>query len=782
MTGIAILAGCCLLGRIQKQRTGRAAHMWFLPVFFLLGAVLWERADQETELEAYFLRTGSFRGCVEGYVASVQTGEEGVEQITVESAAVQTEDGRWVKGKGIVIYLDKGDIQVKIGNRIRAEGELSPFEEASNPGQFDMKSYRRAQGMDGRMWGESAAVLDGETNGLRQSVWEFRETVKKTLNALAEPEDAGVFCAVFLGDKSGLSEEVKELYETSGIAHIYAVSGTHVSILGALFYQFVRRGTGSYGIAAGVGSVFLMLYAVLVGGPVSAVRAVVMFICHMAANHLGRMYDLVSALSLAAVVILCWQPLQVTQCGFQLSFAAVLGIGIVGPAILPRGKKRGRMAETIAMALGVQLAMVPIQLYHFFDYPIYSFFLNLCVLPAAPLLIFSILGGACAGLLLPGSAFLGKFFIGRFFLGRFFLGGGHLVLSYYKYMCQLSLKLPGAVYTAGRPRTIQLAVYYLLLIGFVVLREYEWQKKKADMEWRREKTGRVWNREEAAICLVGLACLGLGLAGLRRISWDEWMGRMSVTMLDVGQGDGFVIRLPDGAAIMVDGGSTSESQVGMYCLEPYLKYEGISSLDYVFLSHGDADHVNGVQEIMERESIHVNVCVLPDEKLAQEHFSSILQAAEATGTSIQYLTAGMQIQRGDVGITCLHPEEGAAAEEINETSQVLLLEMGAFRMLFTGDIGKGEAMLLERLSGSPVTVLKVAHHGSKYSTGETFLERVRPSYAWISCGENNRYGHPHEETVERLKESGCVIYTTPECGAVRVVTDGEKVSIGHPVP
>lgn len=768
--GILAGAGCCLcyavrFRTVQKEQAGRRITLeWLLPACFLWGVFLWEGADQETEMECFFAQTKECRGTVQGTVSSVQTDAEGAKQITVTSAVLRIKDGATLQGRGVLIYLDGSDASVKIGNRIQAEGDLSAFSGASNPGQFDMKSYRKAQGIDAMMWGKTIDVLNDDTDWLKQAIWEFREQVKTKIKEMAPPKDAGLFCAIFLGDKSELDEEVKDLYEESGIAHIYAVSGTHVSILGALFYQFARRLTGSYAVSAGVGSLFLLLYAILVGNPVSAVRAILMFICYMAANIRGRIYDLVSALAISSIVILCWQPLQVTQCGFQLSFAAVFGIGMVGPAILGKGKKHGRWAETMAMALGVQFMIMPIQLYHFFVYPLYSFFLNLFILPAASLLLVSILAGAFLGFPIP-------------FLGRFLLGTGHWILEYYEIMCKLSLELPMSVLTLGRPRTIQLVIYYLALFGFMAVREYSWQKKKSSMEWKKEPGNRRWSPEEVKICLAGLFCLGAGIIGLKRIPCETWMGQLTVTMLDVGQGDGFVIRLPDGSVIMIDGGSTSESQVGKYRLEPYLMYEGISKIDYVFLSHGDEDHVNGVQEILEHGKIPIDICVLPDEKNVQTDFASILQAAEKAGSTVRYLSAGMQLQKGEACLTCLHPDAGMQAEDINDTSQVLLLEMGEFRMLFTGDAGEKEETFSEQLAGVPITVLKVGHHGSRYSTGESLLENVQAKYAWISCGEGNRYGHPHEETVERLLRYGCRIYATPEHGAVKLKTDGKKVHL-----
>ncbi len=748
----------------MKDRAGRITLQWFLPVFFLMGAFLWNQANKDTPL-GYLLKTeNSIKGKLQGTVTSVKMGEDGVEQITINRIHIQRQDGKVITGKGLIIYLDKTDIMVKIGNRIQTEGEITPFSEATNPGQFDMHSYQNIFGIEGMIWGSTIEIIDERSDKIKCFVWEIREILKRKIKELAAPEDYGVFQAVFLGDKSELDETIKDLYVNSGIAHIYAVSGTHISVLGAFFYQLIRKMTGSYGISAMVGSAVLLFYAMLVGNPVSAVRAVVMFICYMIANIKGRIYDLTSALALASIIILIWQPLQITQGSFQLSFAAVLGIGMVGPAILPRWKKHGKFAKTISMALGVQVMITPIQLYHFFTYATYSFFLNFCILPAVPFLILSILAGSMIGFPMPN-------------IGKFIFGTGHYILIYNQLMCQLFLKLPMSLSVLGRPRIIQLAFYYLFVLCFIIIQECIWYRKKGILEWKQNTVNGGGIKEDIKICLMGMICFAIGVAGLKRISMERWTGQMSVTMLDVGQGEGFVIRLPDGSVILIDGGSSSEKSVGEYCIEPYLKFEGIDKIVYAFLSHSDADHINGVLEILERETIFIETCVIPDEKNVEKDFSELISLTDTVGTRIRYLSSGTKLQKGDVKLTCLHPEAGMEAEDLNDTSEVLLLEMKNFRMLFTGDVGSKEEGFSGELSNVPITILKVAHHGSKNSTGEDFLKNIHPQYAWISCSEGNRYGHPHEETLDRLEQLNCDIYMTMEKGAVKLKTDGENMRI-----
>ncbi len=757
-----------LLWRFSKKHTAGKAMLWALvfPAVFLLGVFLFENASRKTEIEILLEENPSCKGSFRGKVTAVEK-EKNAWQLTLDQASVEADSGgekiRSATGCGLIVYLDSAGDEIRIGNIVEGKGEMVSFGKATNPGQFDLANYRKAQGIDAMVSAEDVLVVDGKVDWIPQLIFEAREKMKEIIVKLADPSDSGLFAAVLLGDKSGLDENTKSLYETSGIAHIYAVSGTHVSIIGATFYQAIRRASGSFGWAGAVGGAFLLFYAVLVGSPVSAVRAIIMYGCFMAASVRGRMYDQVSALSLASIIILCVEPLQITQCGFQLSFGAVLGIGIVGPSILRKGEPHNAAAQTVAIALGVQLVITPIQLYHFYVYPLYSLILNLFILPAAPALLGSVLAGMVTG-----------FFwdVG----GRFLMGIGHLILIYYETMCRISLKLPGAVQTLGSPRAWQLAVYGMFLLLFLLFRERQWQKRKWTMERKKEGRRKKWDRREIFTCVVGLIGFGSSLLFLKRISYEKLFGILSVVMLDVGQGDGFVIRFPDGGVILVDGGSTSESQVGQYCIVPYLQYQGISRVDCAVVSHGDADHVNGIQELAEGNEIAILSYAFPDKAGVEEDFAVLIESAKQSEASIALLSEGWAMEKGGVKITCLYPWSGAKGSDINALSSVLLLEMGEFRMLFTGDIGKEQENFAENIAHS-VTVLKVAHHGSRSSTGEEFLQAITPKYAWISCGANNIYGHPHGETINRLQNSGCEIYVTPQCGAVKLETDGKRLRI-----
>lgn len=245
-------------------------------------------------------------------------------------------------------------------------------------------------------------------------------------------------------------------------------------------------------------------------------------------------------------------------------------------------------------------------------------------------------------------------------------------------------------------------------------------------------------------------------------------------MLDVGQGDCFLVKSPNGNAYLVDGGSSDVNQVGKYRIEPCLKSLGVGRLTSVFVSHGDLDHCNGIRELLQRQKfgIQIDCLVLPEQYKEDDTLMELAQIAKEQDIQVTIFREGMGVREGEVLWKSIQGDGNG-----NEGSMVLELRYKKFEMLFTGDVeGEGESNVTGRLRMT-YDVLKVAHHGSKNGTTEQFLEKVSPRISLISAGEQNRYGHPHEETVMRLKNCGSVIYGTCGKGAVRLKTDGQRIDI-----
>lgn len=266
-----------------------------------------------------------------------------------------------------------------------------------------------------------------------------------------------------------------------------------------------------------------------------------------------------------------------------------------------------------------------------------------------------------------------------------------------------------------------------------------------------------------------------------------------VTFLDVGQGDCILVRTASGQTYLFDCGSSSRSSVGKYVLIPYLKYCGIHVIDAVFLSHPDADHVNGALELLSsgtEEGIAVRQLLLPaiEKEAREEQFGELLQTAEranAQGSDIMvgYLAAGDTWNCGSAAFTCLHPGAEYSSSEANAYSECFYVEFPQWTLLLTGDVeGRGEAALLDELAArkiQQITVLKAAHHGSRNASSEALLCQISPRLTVISCGRNNRYGHPHQELLERLEQTDTYIMQTAQSGAVTITCERGNLRVSY---
>ena len=745
-----------------------------------------------------------------------------------------------LKESKMIVY-DEHRQRADIGDVLLIEGEISFFEHARNPGNFDSKLYYQRQGIHGRVWASSVERQRGQPPAqyekIKNQMYEFRQEWKKRLCAELGEKDGNTLSAMLLGEKGQMDEEVRELYQANGIGHILAISGLHLSFIGIGIYKILRRVTGSYPIGGIFGILFLMLYIFMVGFTVSAMRALVMFLFRVGADMAGRHYDAPTALSAAAVAVLLWRPLSLYDGGFWLSFGAMLAVLAVVPVVqeeisvytlhnngqqvgartrqssLKQNKKDGPwpvylrrfweyvrqvILQGVTASIGINLVILPILLYYFFEFPMYSFVLNLFVIPLMSVLLFLGMAGSLLALWFPSvSSFL------------FWVCGK--ILCFYQMSCNVALHLPEARLVAGRPEMWQIAVYYGFVFSGLILLRYIASMKEQDKQGDRVdksisfnnrmsgRTGRsVWKGWPVVfLWAVGVIIL--------TTHFGE-SGKLTTVVLDVGQGDGIFMKGPEGGTYLVDGGSSDVKKVGQYRLEPFLKSQGVGALDYVLISHGDSDHRNGIEELIERQDIGVKIrtLVLPVQEAWDEALAGLAKKAKDYGIRVVVIEPGQNIQEGEMAITCIQPgnlgiksekaglrkentvpETGSIIpvteklESGNEASMVLAVQYGKFDMLLTGDVeGEGEKQLTQQLEESypdcTWEVLKVAHHGSKNSSTEEVLQQIQPAYAFISAGQENRYTHPHQETIERLVDVGCKIYSTQENGAIIVeVEDGE---------
>lgn len=660
------------------------------------------------------------------------------------------------------IFL-KNPEDLKIGMKVRFKGNLSLFSQPRNPGEFNYSLYYQSLKIKCRMFADELRITDQGYSPYLNGCAVFRQRCAGLLEKICAEEDYGLLKAILLGDKSDLEDEIRQLYQKNGIAHLLAVSGLHISLIGMGAYRLLRKFGLSFGMAGLACSCLAVSYGVVTGSGSSAVRAVIMLLCYFLAQYLGRTYDMVTGAGAAGLLLLWDSPFLLFQSGFQLSFTAVLAIGAAGK-ILSKWLGSGRVSENMAVSLSIQLITFPVILYHFFQFPVYGIFLNFLVLPLIGMAAVSGMAGMGAG----------AFFVKA---GVFAVGPAHYILAFYQLLCHWFERLPGYTAILGRPDRKQLAAYYILVLGFL-LWVHIWGgpgNRRAATEGREEIRGGCASCKRwimlAAVCLTGFVImLPVREEGLL------------VTFLDVGQGDGIWMEA-DGYNILVDGGSSQVKNVGKYRIEPFLKSRGISRIDYAFVSHGDSDHINGLEYLLgECTDMEVKNLVLPVAGKGEEVYERLSGLARQKGGKVWYLKAGDRWSQGKLNMECLHPEKDFSASNRNNQSEVLFVTYGdgveKFKMLLTGDVEEqGEAAMEDSQLLRPVHLLKAAHHGSDTSSGEKFLSRLSPRWCVISYGEGNSYGHPKQEVVERLKQMGTEIRTTAQSGAVTVRTDGKTVKI-----
>ena len=795
--------------------------------------------------------------------------------------------------ENILCYLREGVPEPEIGSLVILKGTLKNFQQPTNPGQFNAPFYYQILRISFRLNQAEIQVKSDRFYKIAEGLYQLRRKAGSKVDALLPEQEASVMKTMLLGEKGILDEEIKGLYQRNGIAHILAISGLHISMIGMGLYQLLRRAGLKIKLSAILASMIIVLYGMMTGFAVSAIRAIAMFLLQMLAQILGRTYDRITALAVAAVLVLVEQPLYLFHSGFQFSFLCVLGISLILP-VLGNVRKGKKLFEGVAL----MAVTLPVYLGVFYQIPVYSMFLNFIVLP-----MMSILMGA--GIVMILAAFLCT----PLAIPAAWLITG--ILMVYERLGLFTEKLPHHYWTPGCPAKWQLAVYVAVLIIIAVLgrtkrkavlyqrdcihKEYihkdcihrrggcakgilqedppchevlqyemsQYERSQHGMaqynipryevsqyeipqyEMQNKRIRRIACHGGKWISTYGIPvgiCWVFLLLGVVILTW-RFRPELKVAFLDVGQGDCIFLQTENGDSYLTDGGSSSVSKVGKYRMIPFLKYQGASQIKAVFVSHADSDHYNGIAELLEQaelEGIRVENLVLTDiaDECRSEGYEELVELAGQNGITVQLLHEGQQLQDGELLFQCLHPSKGYRAEDLNETSMVLLVTYREFSMLLTGDVqGAGEEHLTQelqdwkepgvtqmqdviRISGeeesmeeesieeesieeesieeesiederieeqieekrpqnkmganhteTELTILKVAHHGSKNSTSEEFLKAANPKIAIISCGKGNRYGHPHEETLERLDKVDVPWFCTKDYGAITVTVD-----------
>lgn len=623
-------------------------------------------------------------------------------------------------------------------------GTLSRPPIAKNPNGFDYRDYLASK--------QTYWILDIQESPLKTCspqktnlINRLKEIRFKGINYLEKqfpPEISSLSSALIFGDRSGLAPDVLENYQKTGIVHLLAISGLHVSLLiGMVLYMGIRIGlTKEFMI-----HLLLMLlpfYAIMTGGSPSVIRAVIMIFLVLLTVKWKRRVKLlpIDAISLALMFYLLLSPMVIFDIGFQLSFTVSTAIILSATTIFTRCQSN--FSRMIATSLTSQLAALPFLLYHYFEISFISILANLLYIP-----LFSFV-------YLPGVYIL---FILQIVLGRlpvFLTVVMVKIISLSDELIDQLANFPFARYTPGRPGPITLVIYFFALAVFFI----KWEKKNHPS-----------NKYQFVLLLLFL----LSFQGIS----NKFTPFGEVTMIDVGQGDSIFIHLPFGRGnYLIDTGGilnyaeeewkkrSRPYEVGRDVVVPFLKSKGITVIDKLILTHGDTDHIGGALSII--SELNVKQILMPSVVSLSETETHIVGEAKKRGIPVLMVSEGNGWEKMDSRFYVLSPEKNFKGER-NRGSLTLFAQIGGLTWFFGGDLDQeGEKEIIKKYPNLTIDVLKAGHHGSKTSSAEDFIKQVHPSIALISVGEKNRFGHPNTETLERLQRANIKIFRTDRQGAI----------------
>lgn len=664
--------------------------------------------------------------------------------ITLKECEIKTEYGN--SHENVIVYVNNDEVFIKEGFVIEVSGSIGKFEKARNEGMFDAYTYYKSNGIAYRCEA-GKIVVTGHKNSIEYIMPEIKNKINNIYEKITDNETKGFLNAVILGDKSEIDDEMYELYRNNGIAHILAISGLHITFLASFVYNMLRKRGIAFFPAFGICALFLVFYSIMTGNSVSAKRAVIMYMVKMGAEFAGRTYDTLSSLAFAMIIICAENVNIIYNPGFLLSFTSIAGIAIFCPAVVKSMKKIiktqnkyiSKIIEMVSVSVGISIFMMPLIAYNYFEIPLYAPFLNLIIIPLMSVVILCAVAAVILSFISMSAA-------------SFIIGAVSIIIKLYTAFCKIINIMPYSRIITGRPEKSSCIIFYIILI---IMSAAILNNKKIIM------------KKFPLIIIVSIIIL-----------FAKDTKTVEADFIDVGQGDSILVREKSGTVMLFDGGSSDIKNVGEKRIYPLIKCKGIKKIDYIFISHTDNDHINGIMELIELSGSDLKIknIILPLIKNASqdENYNNIIKKSCEKGININYVNTGSKFNlKNDFSVTCIHPDNGYIYSDANDYSAVYILKKDDFKMLLTGDIEKkAEDNILKnkdvREELKNMTVLKAAHHGSASSSCEEFIKLVNPEVTVISCGINNRYGHPKESTLKMLKKYNSDIYVTKECGQVMI--------------
>ncbi|MBN2104310.1 DNA internalization-related competence protein ComEC/Rec2 [bacterium] len=643
------------------------------------------------------------------------------------------------------------------GDQIIATGHILPPASRRNPGGFDYRAYLLTRNVSGLFIPAKGTplVLTGVNKGhilLRHCVYPARRWIMRTLEQFFTGDSEILLKALILGDRTDISEEMRESFAKIGIIHVLAVSGLHVGFV-LLFlctcFTLIRMPQSWRTVLTISG---LLLYCLITESKPPVVRATIMACVYLAGQHLERQSNPFNTLSVAALILLLINPFMLFDAGFQLSFSAVFSILYFYPKwkTLPGFrqmdawciKRRGfkNLWLLFLVSLSAQIGTLPVVVLTFNRFPVFGVLANLFAVPLAALIVaygFTVL--LCA----PVSVWIAEIYAGF----------TDILVRLLLCIAKMLQTVPYLNITLQTPNNYHIGLYLSAL--FLI---FHWHHP-------------VWRKR-----LIFISVIFLNLM-VWHAALTSSASKITYVQLDVGQGDAAVIHLPRHRTLIIDGGDRHAGfDTGKRILIPYLNQKGIRKIEAVILTHSHNDHAGGLISLV--NAFKIDQFIVSDTLASGKPMHELLETIHTKQIPIKLITALDSLIFPGAHFYFLSPDQTMSHHRnVNNRSVVALLLFGKHRFLFMGDAETpAENRLCQSFESLSADILKIGHHGSHTASSQTFLNRVQPKHAIISVGKNNRFGHPDPATLHVLSELEIEIHRTDHEGALMFRSDGKNLS------
>ena len=645
---------------------------------------------------------------------------------------VKARTGKY-KNKKFIVYINKKNKKLlEYGDLIEIKGEYSAPEVARNYKGFDYSQYLKTLNIYGTIKVEESKIINkNQLSPILISINNIKEKMIDNANRNMPKRTANLLLGILIGERDNIQEDIIESFRTANLSHILAVSGAHTSYIILGITYLISKSKTPKRIGYIITIINLLIFIIITGASYSVVRACIMAIVVIGAKICYRKENFFTSICISLIIILIQNPFAINDIGLKLSFMGTAGIVIFNKSITNffiKLKIKQKIAEALSVTFSAQLMIMPITILNFNTISLTFFISNILASPLLGIIIiFGFISIFISSILNPISKIL--FLILHIFLELLIL------------VSKVTEKIPGSSILVKTPNILFAIVYYILILFF----NYFFVIKQNPTRRFHKKIIKIITIKNIKNAFKVIAVVFLIILLLTRIV-RIINPTLKIYFIDVGQGDSTLIVTPKNKKILIDGGEGKTNVLFQYLLD-----RRINKIDYIIISHFDSDHCNGLIEIIEK--MRVENIVMSKQSKESEEYKKILEIIKQKNIKVSSVKAEDKIIiEKNLYTKILNPAEKFEFQDLNNNAIVAKLVYKNFSMLFTGDIEKAEENLAKKYKNElKSTILKVAHHGSKTSTSEEFLKYAEPQIALIGVGKNNKFGHPNQIIIERLK-------------------------------